>query len=425
MKNADMKEKISAKIAEAFEGNDVQKLTDELFEMAKEVATDAVSEQMEEKAEELDRQVKMQRGKRVLTSEERKYFTALAKAITSDNPRQDITNLHDVLPETVIDTVFEELTKEHPLLDAVDFVATRGITKWIKDAHEADEAVWGELCDAITAEIDGALEVVNADAFKLTAFIYVCKAGMEIGPEWLDAYVRAILKDTLANGWEKAIITGTGNKEPIGMDRDLDDETNGTYAQKTAVVITDFGIATIGALVADLTKGGTRKAENLVLIVNPADYYTKVMPAMTYLGADGIYKELNPFGLRVIQSQYVAANTAIIGLAKKYLALTVLDKGGRVEYSDHFKFLDDVRTYTIRAYGNGMPKDNAAFIRLNITNVAPLVTTVNANILNEDFDVNATVVNDELDVNVTNTGLDVTVKNTTADPVNTKEVPAG
>lgn len=427
MKNADMKNSILNKVKEAFEGNDVQALTDEIYEMMTSVANDAVSEQIENKIAELDNQVKIQRGQRVLTSEEKKYFTALAKAINSDNPRQEIINLHDALPETVINSVFEELTKEHPLLEAVDFVATRGLTKWIKDAHEEDEAVWGELCDAISAELDGALEVVNADAFKLTAFLEVCKAGMEIGPEWLEAYVRQILKNALANGWEKAIVTGTGNKEPIGMDRDLENETMGTYAKKTAVEIEDFSVTTVGALVASLTNDGARKAENIILIVNPEDYYSKVMPAMTYLGSDGIYKELNPFGLRVIQSQYVTANSAIIGLAKKYLALTVLDKGGRIEYSDHYKFLDDVRTYTIRAYGNGMPKDNAAFILLDITDVAPIAPSVsiagtvnaNATILNETLDVD--VVTEEVGVNVKNSNVNVKVKNTNDDPVVTKE----
>lgn len=417
MKNADMKLDIQQKVKDALESNDVQKLTEELYEMAQNVADETVAARMAEKAEELDRQVLAQRGVRVLTNEERTYFTNLANAINARDWKQAITNLHDVLPETVINTVFEDLVKEHPLLEAVDFIATKGLTKWIKDAHEEGVATWGELCDAITEDIDGALEVVHADAFKLTAYIEVCKAGMEIGPEWLDAYVRQILKNALANGFEKAIITGTGNKEPIGMDRDLDDETNGTYAQKTPVVVTKFDMATIGGLVADLTNNGDRKAENLILVVNPADYYEKVLPAMTYLGADGIYRELNPFGLKVIASPYATANYPIIGLAKKYLALAVIAKEGRIEYSDEFKFLDDVRTYTIRTYGNGMPKDNAAFIRLNITNLAPIVPTMAI-----DGTVDVDVQNTTLDVDVKNTALDVKVKNTTADPVHTKEV---
>lgn len=426
MKNADMKNTLQKKVADAFEQNDVQKLTDELYEMIEEVADDTVAARMQEKAEELDRQVLANRGTRILTQEERTYFTNLAEAMKARDPRQAITGLHDVLPETVINTVFEELVKEHPLLDAVDFMPTKGLTKVIKDAHDECVAAWGELCDAIDEEINGALEVVNADAFKLTAFIYVCKAGMEIGPEWLDAYVRQILKNALANGFEKAIITGTGNKEPIGMDRDLDDETNGTYAQKDPVVVTKFDMATMGDLVADLTKDGDRKADNLILIVNPADYYGKVLPAMTYLGADGIYHELNPFGLRIIPSKYMTANYAVIGLAKRYLALAVIAKDGRIEYSDEFKFLDDVRTYTIRTYGNGMPKDNDAFIRLNITNLAPIVPTmaidgtVDVDVQNETIDVDVT--NTTLDVDVKNTALDVKVKNTTTDPVNTKEV---
>lgn len=429
MKNLDVKNEIKIKVKEAFEGNDVDTLVNEIYDMAQNLSSEAVAEAMEERIAELDRQVLAQRGKRVLTSEETNYYNKVIEAMKANDPRQAINGLHDVLPETVIDTVFEELRKEHPLLNAIDFTTTKGLTKWIKDAHEDGEATWGELCDAITKELNGALEVVNADAFKLTAFMYVCKAGLEIGPEWLDAYVRQILKNALGNGFEKAIVCGNGNKCPIGMDRDLENETLGVYAQKTAVEVDDLGVATIGGLIADLTKGGTRKAENIILVVNPADYYAKVLPATIYLGTDGIYHEINPFGLTIIQSAYVAQNHAIIGLAKKYLALAVIGKEGRIEYSDEFKFLDDVRTYTIRTYGNGMPKDNDAFIYLDITDLAPLapdVTLTNANlgvtVANEELDVNVT--NDNIGVTVANEGLDVTVKNTTADPVNTKEVPA-
>ena len=394
MINSDKMAEIKNSVKECLESNDVQALTDKLYEMAQSSADEACSKKMAEAVEELDAKVLAQRGHRALTSEERQYYTKLAEAMRAPDARQAITNLHDVLPETVIEEVFEDLVKEHPLLAAIDFKATKGITKFVIDSTTADEATWGELCGTVSKELTAALTVLSVDAFKLTAFIYVCKAGQELGPEWLDAYVRDVLKNALAGGLEKAIVTGTGNNQPIGMDRNLESESNGTYAQKSATAIADFKPATLGAIVKAITNNGARKAEGLIMVVNPADYYDKIYPAMTTL-VDGVWKEMMPFGIKVIQSAYVAQGRAILGLAKKYFACVAIGKEGRIEYSDDYRFLEDQRTYLIRAYGNGRPVDNTAFKYLNIANVAPVVPTVNAH-----------------------------VTNTTSDPVNTKAVTA-
>jgi len=46
-------------------------------------------------------------------------------------------------------------------------------------------------------------------------------------------------------------------------------------------------------------------------------------------------------------------------------------KGGKVEYSDEFQFLDDNRVYRTKLYGYGQPKDNNSFVSLDISAVTP------------------------------------------------------
>ena len=41
--------------------------------------------------------------------------------------------------------------------------------------------------------------------------------------------------------------------------------------------------------------------------------------------------------------------------------------GGKIEYSDEYKFLDDERVYINKLYGNGRALDNNAFILLDIS----------------------------------------------------------
>src|SRR5690606_20158603 len=141
--------------------------------------------------------------------------------------------------------------------------------------------------------------------------------------------------------------------------------------------VTDFGPESFGQLVAELSKnrnGLNRKITEVLLVVNPVDYFTKVMPATTYLTPDGRYvKDVFPFPTRVVQSAYVDEGEAILGIGKRYFAALGTSKGGRVEYSDDYKFLEDERIYAIRLYGDGRPKDNTSFMVLDISELEPLM----------------------------------------------------
>jgi len=65
-----------------------------------------------------DNQILTGRGVRALTSEENKYYQGLINALKSGNPKQALTDFNVILPVTVIDAIFEDLTEEHPLLEA-------------------------------------------------------------------------------------------------------------------------------------------------------------------------------------------------------------------------------------------------------------------------------------------------------------------
>ncbi|MPQ45377.1 phage major capsid protein, partial [Clostridium tarantellae] len=39
----------------------------------------------------------------------------------------------------------------------------------------------------------------------------------------------------------------------------------------------------------------------------------------------------------------------------------------KIEYSDEYKFLEDERTYLVKQYATGKPKDNDSFLIFDIT----------------------------------------------------------
>ena len=71
-------------------------------------------------------------------------------------------------------------------------------------------AWWGPLCGDIKKELASQFQFLNLEQTKLSAFVPVCKAMLDLGPAWLDRYVRTILAEAIANGVEDGIINGRG-----------------------------------------------------------------------------------------------------------------------------------------------------------------------------------------------------------------------
>lgn len=343
-----------------------------------------------EKAQELagvkDTEILQARGVRVLTSQEKKYFEKLGEAMRAENPKQALTNPELVMPETVINAVFDDLQTEHPLLSRISFTNTQGAIKFLMSNNDYQKAVWGKLCAEITEEIESSFKEIDMTLMKLSAFIPVCEAMLDLGPAWLDSYVRQCLYEALANGLEDGIInnlnTTTG---PVGMIADMTTGSGGvgaaTFTAKTATPITDLKPATIGAQLAKLAKdeaGKYRVIRDVILIVNPVDYLTKVFPATTVMTGSGTYvNNVLPYPMTVIQSAAVASGKAVLGLGYKYfMGLGMSSRAGRIEYSDEFKWLEDERVYKIKLYANGMPMDNNAFQYLDISGLKPLTIAV-------------------------------------------------
>lgn len=341
------------------------------------------AESVNEIREEADRSVLAMRGVRQLTSDEKKYYQKLTDAMRSDNPKQALLNADMVMPKTVMNAVFDELQTRHPLLSAIQFVDTTGITKMVMSENGEQKAQWGKLCDDVVKELLAGFTNVDMTLLKLSAFIPVCKAMLDLGPVWLDDFIRQVLYEALANGLEYGIVTGNGNDQPIGMDRQVGEGvtvTGGVYPEKAAVTVNDFTPYTVGRLLSLLAvdpAGKTRTLRDIILVVNPQDYYQKVMPATTVMAPDGTYRnDVLPYPMTVIQSIALPRGKAILGIAYKYFAGAGMSKDGRIEYSDHYQFLEDDRVYMIKLYANGFPMDNNAFLVLDISGLRPATLPV-------------------------------------------------
>lgn len=343
----------------------------------------AMQESMDTMQADMDSRVLAARGVRQLTSEERAYWQKFGEAAGAADPKQAIANLDVTMPRTVINSVFEDLATNHPLLSEIDFLPSGGAIRMFMNEDGYQEAAWGTLTAKIVEELTSGIKEVDSALLKLTAFLPVAKSMLDLGPEWLDNYARQVLYEAQANGLESGFVSGDGKNKPIGMNRQVGSGvtvTDGVYPEKEAIAITDTYPETIGALLAQLAvspNGKYRKVQNVILVVNPVDYFNKFMPATTVMNGDGTYRnDVLPYPIKVIQSPAKAVGRATLGLGKRYFGAAGVAMKGKIEYSDHYRFLEDERVYLVKSYANGMPKDNNSFLELDISNLQPVLHRV-------------------------------------------------
>ena len=386
MKNKDVlmqeKTKILQKMNEAIEKNDADAFAAAFEELSQNIQENILNE-VDQQRQAADVAILNGRGVRQLTSDETKYYQAVIEAMKSSNPKQALTDLDVVMPKTVIDRVFEDLSEQHPLLEEIDFQNTSGLVEMYMNTDEVRLASWGTLTGTITKELTSGFKKVNMSLKKLSAFLPVCKAMLDLGPTWIDRYVREVLTEAIYNGLEKGIIAGTGKDEPIGMLKKVGDDvsvTGGAYPDKDAVAVKKLDAKTYGELLAKLAKtptGKTRVIDKVILVVNPVDYFQKVMPGTTIMTPTGTYtNNVFPYPTVVIQSTQVPEGKAVLGIGKKYFMGIGTAKSGKIEYSDDYHFLEDERVYLTKLYGHGEPVDNNAFLVLDISKLEPAILKV-------------------------------------------------
>ncbi|WP_219693467.1 phage major capsid family protein, partial [Clostridioides difficile] len=90
----------------------------------------------------------------------------------------------------------------HPLLSAITFENTTGVTEWVIRKTGTEAAWWGQLTDPIKKELEGGFAKINTVAYKLSSYLPVAKSMLDLGAEWLDRYVRVVLTESISLGLE-------------------------------------------------------------------------------------------------------------------------------------------------------------------------------------------------------------------------------
>lgn len=318
----------------------------------------------------LDRSILQQRGQNVLTSEETKFFNV---AVLDGGFKDD-----SILPVTTQERVFEDLVEEHPLLEALGLQDLGAVTRFItSDATKA--YAWGKLFGDIKGQVNAAFGEETISQFKLTAFAVIPNDMLELGPIWVERYVRTLLVESYSVGLEFGYVNGRGPgvNEPVGLLKNVDPSTSAITDKVSSGTLTfapsQYGETIAGelynvvkALSTDADGKSLKVLNKVVMVVNPVDAIG-VQARNTIQTTNGQWVMALPYNIQVVESEEVPVGKAIFFVKGRYLA--AIAGGYKLKKFDQTLAIEDATLYTIKQFANGKPKDNKAALvyDLNIT----------------------------------------------------------
>lgn len=336
------------------------------------IAVDAgnqVRSEYEELKNVSDNSILQARGIHVLTAEENRFYNEVTKTggFEDDN----------VWPETILERVFEDIQLDRPLLRIINFAPSSAKTKIIRGRRKG-VAVWGPLHKDLEGQLDAEFGASEFTQLALTAFFLISNDTLDLGPRWVDRFVRLCLQEAIAEAWEKVIVAGDGDDKPIGMLKDLDGSvTLGVYPDKTSAGTLTF--ADSATMVKELAGVMTRAAKykhkigkddagtdkyrkvngKIFLIVNPVNYY-EIVARVTTQNVNGAFVTNLPFISqdRIIESLEVPANKLIAFVEGEYDASQSRAEKVYV-YKETFA-MKRATLYAVDLLGNGRPANNDA-----------------------------------------------------------------
>jgi HK97 family phage major capsid protein len=311
----------------------------------------------------LDRSILQQRGQNVLTSEEMKFFNAavLEGGFTDES----------ILPVTTQERVFEDLVQEHPLLEAIGLQDLGAVTRFIT-SDPTKAYAWGKLFGDIKGQVNAAFDEETITSLKLTAFAVIPKDMEELGPEWIERYVRTLIVESYSVGLEFGFVNGGGAAvdQPVGLLKNVDSGTGAVTDKVSSGTLTfepsEKGEIVAGELynvVSELStdaEGNSRKVLNkIVMVVNPVDAIG-VQARNTIQTANGQWVMALPYNIKPIESEEVPVGKALFFVQGQYIA--ALAGGYKLKKFDQTLAIEDANLYTIKQHANGKPKDNKAAV---------------------------------------------------------------
>lgn len=279
----------------------------------------------------------------------RSFYQNIANAMTE---KRSLTGAEKVVPLEVIDRIESKLGDYSTLINEVTIEKIGGTGRAVV-AGDIPEAVWFEVGKKVLDELEDKLDGVELDGFGLGGYVAVPNIIIENSLINLASHVEDRLAKAIAKALDKAILKGTGTKQPTGV----------VVSAPTANKVTSDG--TITDLIAKLAKVDTDgTGGEVIAVMNRATYYSQIVPKTLAVAANGVLTGSYALPFRVVLSAYADDNTIVFGDFKQFLLAQRSEI--RVESSTEVQFTSDNTVFKGVGFYDGKATKAEAFAVVTI-----------------------------------------------------------
>ena len=280
----------------------------------------------------------------------RSFYQNIANAMVE---KRSLTGAEKVVPTEVIDRIESKLGDYSTLINEVTVEKIGGTGRAVI-AGDIPEAIWFEVGKKALDELEDKLDGVELDGFGLGGYVAVPNIIIENSLINLASHVEDRLAKAIAKALDKAILKGTGTKQPTGV----------VVSAPVANKVTSDG--TITDLIAKLAKVDTDgTGGEVIAVMNRATYYSKIVPKTLAVAANGVLTGSYALPFRVVLSAYADDNTVVFGDFKQFLLAQRSEI--RVESSTEVQFTSDNTVFKGVGFYDGKATKAEAFAVVTIT----------------------------------------------------------
>jgi HK97 family phage major capsid protein len=294
--------------------------------------------------------------------------------------KRAVTGADLLIPDVLLGLLRDNIALSSKLITKVNFKPLKGTARQ-NITGTIPEAVWTEMVGALN-ELEISFNQVEVDGYKVGGFVVIPNSTLQDSDINLASEILAQISKAIGIALDKAILYGTGIKQPLGIVTRLAQTSEPSGYPANAPAWEDLHTSNIkklnstgAALIGDII-GGFAACKN--------DYSNgqkfHAMNSVTYAYLMGTLLNFNAAGALVTgmnnQMPVLGGDIVILDFMANYdivsgygdLYLLVEREGTVLASSEHVKFIEDQTVFKGLARYDGLPVIAKGFVLMNIKN---------------------------------------------------------
>jgi len=286
------------------------------------------------------------------------------------------------IPDIVLEPLREIVAEQSKLIKYVNYKPLKGRAR-LPIVGTVPEAVWTEMTGAIN-ELEFGFNMVEADGYKLAGYIPVPNSLLEDSDINLFIEITGMLGKALAYGVDKAIMYGSGVKQPLGIVPRLASATAPRDFGANAPEYSNLTTTNIGYLSSNSLTAEALFAELAIGLGKAKSKYASggkfwAMSEKTFMTLQAKLISINAAGAiasaasmtmpivggDVVLLDFMPDNVIAGGYGNLYLL--VEREGGAISRSEHVQFIQDNTVFKGVARYDGLPVIGEGFAMFTLS----------------------------------------------------------